>query len=151
VCEQWHLPASEEDFAEVGVACKLKSVFFFSGCQWLACNHSYLGGWDQEDSSLRPACANSSRKPIHKITRAKMDRRCGSSSRVPYLQVWSPYFEPQSHQKERKKKVLFSEEGIFRRKIFLFSRIWRIFKQKKLQTSSALWVVSEAQMDACSL
>jgi hypothetical protein len=32
-----------------------------------------------------------------------MDWRCGSSHRVPALQVQSPEFKPQSHQKKKKK------------------------------------------------
>jgi hypothetical protein len=28
--------------------------------------------------------------------------KCGSSSRVPALQAWSPWFKPQSHQKKKK-------------------------------------------------
>jgi hypothetical protein len=36
-----------------------------------ACNFSYLGGWDWEDCSLRPALTNSSGDPICKLTRAK--------------------------------------------------------------------------------
>jgi hypothetical protein len=36
-----------------------------------AFNPSYLGGWDKEDCSLRPAQAISSQDPISKITRAK--------------------------------------------------------------------------------
>jgi hypothetical protein len=35
------------------------------------CNPSYLGGWNWENCSLRPAQANSSQDPISKITRAK--------------------------------------------------------------------------------
>jgi hypothetical protein len=51
------------------------------------CNLSYLVGWDGEDCGLRPAWANSSQDSIFKITRTKMDWRCGSSSRVPALQA----------------------------------------------------------------
>jgi hypothetical protein len=40
--------------------------------------------------------------PISKISRAKMDWRCGSSSTAPALQVQSPKFKPQSHQKKKK-------------------------------------------------
>jgi hypothetical protein len=36
-----------------------------------AYNPKCLGGWDQEDDSLRPAWANSSWDPISKITRVK--------------------------------------------------------------------------------
>jgi hypothetical protein len=36
-----------------------------------ACDPSYLGGWDWEDHSLRPAWENSSRDSISKISRAK--------------------------------------------------------------------------------
>jgi hypothetical protein len=36
-----------------------------------ACNSSYLGDWDQEDLSWRPALTNGSRDPISKITKAK--------------------------------------------------------------------------------
>jgi hypothetical protein len=35
--------------------------------------------------------------PISKLTRAKMDWKCGSSDRVPSLQVQSPEFKLQSH------------------------------------------------------
>jgi hypothetical protein len=31
-----------------------------------------------------------------------MDWKCGSSSRVPTLQMQSPEFKPQSHQKKKK-------------------------------------------------
>jgi hypothetical protein len=33
-----------------------------------------------------------------------MNWKCGSSSRVPALQVQNPEFKPQSHQKKRKKE-----------------------------------------------
>jgi hypothetical protein len=36
-----------------------------------ACNPSFLGGWDQEDCSSKPAWANSSQDPISKISRVK--------------------------------------------------------------------------------
>jgi hypothetical protein len=35
-----------------------------------------------------------------------MNWRCGSSNRVPALQVQSPDFKPQSHQKKKKKELL---------------------------------------------
>jgi hypothetical protein len=40
--------------------------------------------------------------PIYKIMRAKMDWRCGSSGGMPALEVQSPEFKPQSHQKKKK-------------------------------------------------
>jgi hypothetical protein len=68
------------------------------------CNPSYSGGRDQEDQGLRPTRANNSQDPICKITRAKMDWRCGSSSRLPALQERSLEFKTQFHKKKKKKK-----------------------------------------------
>jgi hypothetical protein len=61
-------------------------------------NPSYLGGWDQ-DCESRPAQANSSGDPHLQNNQSKMDERCGSSSRAPAVQVWSPQFKSQSYQK----------------------------------------------------
>jgi hypothetical protein len=63
-------------------------------------NPSYLGGWDQGVWGSKPAWANNSRDLISKITRVK----CGSSSRVPALQVWSPEFKPQSVPPKKQKR-----------------------------------------------
>jgi hypothetical protein len=63
-------------------------------------NPSYLEGWHWEDRGLRPAQANSLR-PHLQNNQSKMDWRCGSSSRVPALQVRSPEFKFQSYKKER--------------------------------------------------
>jgi hypothetical protein len=57
-------------------------------------NPSYLEGWDQEDHSLRPAQANSSRDSISKISEEKIDWRYSSSSGVPALQACSPDSNP---------------------------------------------------------
>jgi hypothetical protein len=73
------------------------------GCflKWPArCQFVILGGWDQEDLGSRP------QDPLSKITRAKMDRRCGSSSRVPALQIRSPEFKPQFHKKKGRRHVV---------------------------------------------
>jgi hypothetical protein len=43
---------------------------------------------------------NSSRDPISKNKQSWMDWRCGSSGRAPALQMQSPEFKNQSHQKE---------------------------------------------------
>jgi hypothetical protein len=52
------------------------------------CNPSYLGGGDQEDGVLRPAQAISVRGSPHLQNKhRKMGWRCGSSDRVPALQV----------------------------------------------------------------
>jgi hypothetical protein len=51
-----------------------------------AYNPSYLGGWNQEDHSSRPAWANSSQDPHLQNNQSKMDWRCGSSGRAPALQ-----------------------------------------------------------------
>jgi hypothetical protein len=56
-----------------------------------------LGGWDQEDPSLRPAWKNSSQDPHLQNNQRKMDWRCGPSSRAPALQVQSHEFKPQSY------------------------------------------------------
>jgi hypothetical protein len=40
-----------------------------------ACNPSYSGGRDQEDCSLKPAWANSSRDPISKIPITKKKKK----------------------------------------------------------------------------
>jgi hypothetical protein len=40
--------------------------------------------------------------PTSKITKAKMDWRCGTSGRVTALEVWSLEFKPQCHQKKKK-------------------------------------------------
>jgi hypothetical protein len=44
---------------------------FWTVCSGHACDPSHLGGWDQEDHSLRSAPTNSSWEPISKITRVK--------------------------------------------------------------------------------
>jgi hypothetical protein len=48
-----------------------------------------LTTWKVENHGSRPVWANCLQNPISKITRAKMDCRCGSE------------FKPQSHQKKR--------------------------------------------------
>jgi hypothetical protein len=61
-----------------------------------------LATWEaeihQEDQGSRPAPANSSQDPISKMTRAKLDWRCGSSGRAPALQVQSPPHPPKKSQ-----------------------------------------------------
>jgi hypothetical protein len=65
-----------------------------------------LGGWDQEDFDLRPAWANLwNPSPNLQNNQNKMDWRCGSSSRLPGLQVWSPQFKSQSHQNKQTKTL----------------------------------------------
>jgi hypothetical protein len=55
-----------------------------------ACNSRYSEGRDQEDRSLKPARANSSRDPISKILTQK---RAGGVA-----QGVDPEFKPQYHQ-----------------------------------------------------
>jgi hypothetical protein len=63
------------------------------------CNPSYLGGWDLEDLSLRQIVWEIPPTPISKITRTKWpEPRCGSGGTV---QVQSPEFKPQFHQKTK--------------------------------------------------
>jgi hypothetical protein len=60
-----------------------------------ACNPSYSGGRDQEDSGSKPAQANSSRNPILKIPTTKRAGRVAQGE--------SPEFKPQYCKKEKKK------------------------------------------------
>jgi hypothetical protein len=54
-----------------------------------------LTTWKAEIGSLRPAQATTSQDlHLQKITRAKMDWSCGSSSRVSALQAQSPASKP---------------------------------------------------------
>jgi hypothetical protein len=46
-----------------------------------ACNHTYSGGRDQEDHSLKPSWANSSWDPISKKPITKKGWRSGSRCR----------------------------------------------------------------------
>jgi hypothetical protein len=62
-------------------------------------NPSYLGDRDRRISSLRPYCKNK----LEKIKRT--DWRCGSSGRVPALQVQSHEFKHQPHQKKKVKRA----------------------------------------------
>jgi hypothetical protein len=66
-----------------------------------AYNPSHLERWGQEDPGSMPSQANSLQDPISKIKQIQMNQRCGSSSRMPALQVWSPEFKPQFHQKNK--------------------------------------------------
>jgi hypothetical protein len=61
-------------------------------------NLSSLENWDQEDGHSWPAWINTLRDPHLQNNQSKMDWRCGSSSRVAALQVWSPEFKPQYHK-----------------------------------------------------
>jgi hypothetical protein len=45
-------------------------------------------GWDQEDQGLRLAQAKRSQDTHLQNNQSKMNWRCGSSGRVPTLQVW---------------------------------------------------------------
>jgi hypothetical protein len=47
------------------------------------------------------------RIPIFRNNYSKIDRSCGSSSKVPALQVQNPEFKPQSHQETKAHKKPF--------------------------------------------
>jgi hypothetical protein len=67
-----------------------------------ACNPSNLAGWNQEDHSSRPSQASP------KITRAKLNQRCGSGGKAPALQVWSTEFKTLVLSKKKEEE---EEEG----------------------------------------
>jgi hypothetical protein len=50
--------------------------------------------------------------PISKITRAKWDWKCGSSGRVPALQMRSPEFKPHYQKKKEKKRKKRKKEQV---------------------------------------
>jgi hypothetical protein len=64
-----------------------------------AWNPSYLGGWNQEDQSLRPAWANSSLDPHLQNNQSKMEWKYGSSSRATCF-AQSSEFKAQFNQKK---------------------------------------------------
>jgi hypothetical protein len=76
-------------------------------------NPSYLGGWDQEDHSLRLAWANSSWYSISKMARAKWTRdvvqavECLLASVKPWVQT----SVPPPHQKGKKKTIAGEDVG----------------------------------------
>jgi hypothetical protein len=62
-----------------------------------ACSPSYLGSWDQEDRGSRPEPEMFSSHNLYlQNNQSKMAWKCGSSCRVPALQVWSSEFKRQS-------------------------------------------------------
>jgi hypothetical protein len=67
-----------------------------------ACNPGYLGGFDQEGRSSKPAWANSSQDPISKITRVKWTR--GMAHAVEHLlckhKALSSNFSPTKKREE---------------------------------------------------
>jgi hypothetical protein len=68
------------------------------------CTPNYLGGWDEEDCSLRPAQTNSSQDPITKITRAKWTG--GVALRSVNTWVQNPVPPPTKKQSECDQNVL---------------------------------------------
>jgi hypothetical protein len=60
-------------------------------------NPSYLGGRDQEDSTLKPAWANSSQDPILKIPKTK-------KGLVEWFKVYGLEFQPQFLTKNKQKQ-----------------------------------------------
>jgi hypothetical protein len=65
-----------------------------------ACNPNYLEGWDGR-ISVQSQPGQTVLKTPFQNNQSKIDWRYGSSSRVPALQVWSPEFTLQSHQKKK--------------------------------------------------
>jgi hypothetical protein len=71
-----------------------------------AYNPSYLGGWDRENWSSRPAQANS-QDPHLQNNQSKWTEGVGSSGRVPTLKSLEPWVQtpiPPKRKKERKKE-----------------------------------------------
>jgi hypothetical protein len=98
------------------------------------CNPGYLGGWDQEDWSLRPAQANSSPDPISR----KMDRRCVSSCRAPALhhKALSSNPSPTKWRKKEGRKKGWKEGRKYGRKEGRTSK-WHLFK---FPLSRFIWI-----------
>jgi hypothetical protein len=84
----WLAPLSASRFS--APVTTIKKVSPGVGHQWLnTCNSSYLGGWDWDDYSLRPALVNSSKDP-HPQNKTKLDWRHGWSGRGPWIQTPVP-------------------------------------------------------------
>jgi hypothetical protein len=59
-----------------------------------------------ENHGSRSAWANTFQHPHLQSNQSKMEWRCGPSTKGPDLQVKSPEFKPQSHQKKGKTKKI---------------------------------------------
>jgi hypothetical protein len=65
------------------------------------CNPSYLGGWDWEDCSSRPAQANTSQDHISKKNQSKEIGGVAQAAERLLCKFKSPQFKLQSYQKEK--------------------------------------------------
>jgi hypothetical protein len=103
------------------------------------CNPSYFRGWDLKDCSSRPVQPNSSWDPI-----SKMYWRCGSSSRIPALQVQNPEFKPQSHTHTKKEQNIWTYISLKKRKIYR----WKIstYVIRLLQIKAMRWLYTYPRM-----
>jgi hypothetical protein len=100
------------------------------------CNPSYLEGWAgriEVWGQLRQIILET---PHLQNNQSKMDWRCGSSSRVPALQVWSPEFKLQFHNQKKVSKIWtqiyvvdINYSTIYNRKtIYISKKMWRVNK-----------------------
>jgi hypothetical protein len=79
-----------------GLAFLLSEELFGQAPVTYTCNPGYLGSWDWEDFSSRPAQADSSWDPISKITTAKWTGGVAQAIEHLLLQARSSEFRPQS-------------------------------------------------------